>query len=191
MSTTHESFEALLAWLDPDDREVAGQKYEIIRAGLTRIFVTKGFSDAEHLADKAINVVAIRLPDIRDHYVGEKARYFHGVARNIMREERRNREVATDNFPFRPSDPANTTDEYDCLVRCLRFLPRDKRELILDYHLYEGHDKVESHRAMAAELGITENALRGRAHHIRANLEKCVGQCTQTLRQTQNSSANA
>jgi DNA-directed RNA polymerase specialized sigma24 family protein len=191
LATTPESFEALLAWLDPDDREVAGQKYEVIRSGLIRIFVSKGFSDAEHLADETIERVSSRLSDIRGDYVGEKAKYFHGVARNIILEERRRKEVATEEFPFRWDEVTKTSDEHECLKRCLKFLPRAKRELILDYHVYEGHDKIEIHKEMAHELAITEIALRGRAHHIRANLEKCVLQCVQNLRQkTQKPSSN-
>jgi DNA-directed RNA polymerase specialized sigma24 family protein len=191
LDTTQESFEALLAWLHSDDREAAGQQYEIIYTGLVRIFVSKGFSDAEHLADETIRRVCERLPEIRENYVGERARYFQGVARYIILEQRRNKEVATDRFPVQWTEVPDTSDEHNCLLRCLTFLARDKRELILDYYLYEGHAKIEAHREMAHELAITENALRGRAHHIRANLEKCVRQCMQSLKQTQKASANA
>lgn len=187
---TQESFEALLGWLDPD-REIAGQKYELIQTGLIRIFVSKGFTDAEHLADKTINVVILRLPDIRDNYVGDKVRYFHGVARNLMLEERRRKEIATDELPVFISDASHPSDEYECLLRCLNFLPADKRELILDYHSYKGHDKLEIHREMAHELAITENALRVRAHQIRRNLENCVQQCVRSLKPEMNQSANA
>ena len=83
MDITQESFEALLEWLDPD-REAAGQKYETIYTGLVRIFVSKGFNDAEHLADETMNRVIIRLPEIRDTYEGEKARYFPGVIDSAM-----------------------------------------------------------------------------------------------------------
>lgn len=186
---TQESFEALLEWLDPN-REVAGQKYEIIRTGLMRIFVSKGFSDAEHLVDRTINVVTNRLPDIRDNYEGEKSNYFRGVARYIILEEDRRREIATDKFPERANDLSSPTDLDDCLRRCLQFLSRENRELILDYHLYDGHAKIEVHREMAHELAISVNALRSRAHHIRAKLERCVLECTQSLRQKQKAHAN-
>src|SRR3982751_4869329 len=92
VAINEESFESLLAWLDPN-RETAGQKYEVIRAGLIRIFVSKGFSDAEDIADETINRVMKRLPEIRDTYVGERARYFHGVARFVIREMNRRKEV--------------------------------------------------------------------------------------------------
>ena len=175
-----ESFESLLTWLDPN-REIAGQKYEVIRTGLIRIFVSKGFSDAEDLADTVINRVMKRLPEIRDTYVGDPVRYFHGVARNIIRETLRRREIATETVPSFSEEIESHSDEYDCLVKCLRFLAREKRELILDYHIYDGRDKVEQHRHMAEELGITEGALRGRAHHLRGSLEKCIRQCLEGM----------
>ena len=49
-------------------------------------------------------------------------------------------------------------------------LPPEKRDLILDYYLYEGHDKVEHHKLMAKRLGISEGALRGRVHQIRVGV---------------------
>ena len=170
-----------MAWLDPD-RDEAGQKYEVIRAGLIRIFVSKGFSDAEDLADEAINRVMKRLPEIRDTYVGEPVRYFHGVARFIVREMIRRKEVAVEVVPVFSGENEVHSDEYDCLMKCLRFLPSEKRELILDYYIYDGRDKITQHQQMASELGITEGALRGRAHHVRGNLEKCIQQCIDRMR---------
>ena len=176
MPDSKEPFEFLLRWLDPD-RDKAGDKYETIRAGLVRIFVSKGFSDAEHLADEVIDRVTVRLPDIVEAYVGEPARYFHGVARNIILEARRCKELAID-MPEAWVDPRGAgSDASECLERCLEHLPAVKRDLILDYYLYVGHDKIEHHRGMAQELGISDGALRGRAHHIRAKLEQCVKQC--------------
>ena len=171
----------MLAWLHAD-RDIAAQKYETIRAGLIRIFVAKGFNDAEDLADEVITRVSKRLPEIRDSYVGDPARYFHGVARNLVFEAGRRKEIAIDVSPVAWLQITNRSDEYDCLMRCLQFLARTKRELILDYHVYEGHDKVEHHKIMAQELGISTGALRGRAHHIRSELEKCVQQCIENLR---------
>ena len=170
----------MLTWLD-ENRETAGQKYELIRAGLIKIFVAQGFSDAEDLADLTINRVCDRLPEIRPDYVGEPARYFHGVARNIIREARRRKEVATDKLPEHINQVVNTTDQYDCLLKCLKLLTEERRDLILDYYLYEGHDKIEHHKRMAEQLSLTEGALRLRAHHIRVALEKCILQCTKEL----------
>jgi DNA-directed RNA polymerase specialized sigma24 family protein len=184
LAITLEPFESLLAWLDPD-REIAGRKYEIIRSGLIRIFVSQGFSDAEDLADLTINRVITRLPDIRDNYIGEPARYFHGVTRNIIREARRRKEIATDVFPICLDQPTNVSDKHECLLKCLKLLPSEKRDLILDYYLYEKKDKIAHHKLLAEELDITEGALRTRTHHIRITLEKCVSQCVENLTKKQ------
>jgi DNA-directed RNA polymerase specialized sigma24 family protein len=176
LTSPTKAFDALLEWLDRD-REKAGQRYEVIRAGLIRIFVSKGVSDAEYYTDEAIDRVMRRLPEIQANYVGDPARYFHGVARNIVMEAGRRKEVPTDVLPqgFTPGRPKSDTSE--CLTKCLQQLPRDKQEFILDYHLYHGHEKVVHHREMASELSISEGALRTRAHHLRVNLEKCVLRC--------------
>ena len=182
MTITQDPFDALLEWLDPD-REKAGQRYEIVRAGLIRIFVSKGLSDAEHYTDEAIDRVVKRLPEIQAKYVGDPARYFHGVARNLILEAGRRREVATDVLPLRITHEVARSDTSECLSKCLKLLPADKQEFILDYHLYQGHAKVENHRQMADELSISEGALRTRAHHLRVSLEKCVLECIAQSRQ--------
>lgn len=175
MTNDSEPFEALLEWLNPE-REKAGQRYEVIRAGLIRMFVSKGLSDAEHYADVAIDRVMKRLPEIRATYVGDPTKYFHGVARNVIREAQRQREIPTDVLPEQ-LPIAERSETSECLSKCLGLLPPDKKALILDYHLFKGHAKIEHHRQMAGELSITEGALRTRAHHLRVNLEKCVLQC--------------
>jgi len=144
--------------------------------------VSKGFSDAEDLADETINRVMKRLPEIQDTYVGEPARYFHGVSRYIIREMMRRKEVAVEEVPGFSTEAEVHSDEYDCLQKCLRFLPSDRRELILDYYVYDGRDKIAQHRRMASELGITDGALRGRAHQARGNLEKCIQQCIERMK---------
>ena len=181
MEITQQGFDALLSWLNPD-RELAASKYETIRGGLVRIFGAKGFSNAEDLADETINRVATRLSEIRETYVGEPAAYFRGVARNLVFEERRRKEIPTDTIPFSHNPAAIQGDEFECLMRCLQFMTNHNRELILDYHVYEGHDKIETHKAIARELGISEGALRLRAHRIRVELEDCVIGCTKNLR---------
>lgn len=176
MTIPKEPFDGLLDWLDPN-RERAGLRYEVIRAGLIRIFVSKGFSDAEHSADDVIDRVMKRLPGIRADYVGDPAWYFRGVARNVILEARRNKEVVTDVLPEGVSQEPVSSDASECLSECLKLLPREKQEFILDYHLHQGRAKIDHHREMAGELSITEGALRTRAHHLRVSLEKCVLQC--------------
>lgn len=175
--TTQESFDALLTWLDPDDRDAAGRAYETIREGLINILISKGFNNAEDLADDTIERVTDRVLDIRETYVGPRVKYFYGVLRNVLKEQRFIKEVPTDEFPVQLVQPARTTKAYDCLVECLKSLPHKQCDLILDYYSYQGRNKIESHARMADELGISENALRMRTFYIRTKLEKCVKEC--------------
>jgi hypothetical protein len=180
LSTPQDPFDALLAWLS-SDREIAARKYETIRAGLIRTFIAKGRSNAEDLADVVISRVSKRVPEISDGYVGEPARYFHGVLRNVLRETYDLKEIATDDLEIAWIPTTAQSDLYECLLRCLQFLSPEKSDLALDYYLYTGHDKIEHHRTMAAELSISEGALRGRAYQIRTKLEKCALDCEQSL----------
>ena len=171
--------------MNDSNRDDAGQQYQLIRDSLIRIFVSKGFSDAEDMADEAMDRVGNRLPELRETYVGEPARYFHGVARYLILEHGRRKESPIDVLPVLPPETNRHSDEYECLLKCLKFLAQDKRELILDYYLYHGHDKIEHHRVMAAELGITDGALRGRAFQVRSRLEKCISNCIPTVNQNE------
>lgn len=190
LNITQETFEGLLTWLDPN-REVAAQKYEAIHIGLVRIFISKGFSDAEDLADQVISRVAYRLPEIRSNYVGEPMKYFRGVARNVMHEAWRRKEIATDVFPVPLARTTSASDEYYCLLECLKGLSPEKRELVLDFYVYDKRDKIVHHKRLAQELGITESNLRVRVHRIRSGLEKCVLQCIKKLAMKQTVSPQA
>jgi DNA-directed RNA polymerase specialized sigma24 family protein len=185
LTVAKKPFDELLDWLDPDP-EISARKYETIRAGLIRLFTSHGISDAAFYADETIDRVMKRLPEIRPTFVGEPARYFTGVARNIVREANRNKEVVPEVMPEQGTEENADDEMLDCLKQCLKELPQERQELILDYHLYHGRAKVELHREMAAELAITEGALRTRAHHLRVSLEDCVLKCLQKDLGTQN-----
>jgi DNA-directed RNA polymerase specialized sigma24 family protein len=170
-----ESFDALLTWLDPD-RERAGQKYEIIRGGLIKIFIAKNFSDAEDLADLTINRVISRLPDIQDDYVGDPASYFYGVARYIAYEAKRRPEVTINASILSTVELAEVSTEIEYLRQCLELLPADQRELVLEYYLQEQRHQIAYRKRLMRELNLTATALRVRAHRIRMALQKCVQQ---------------
>lgn len=180
MTITQEQFDSLLTWLGKD-RDSAARRYQIIHAGLVRIFASKGFNDAEDLADETINRVMVRLPQIRGSYIGEPAYYFHGVAKNIIRESVRRKEISGSLKEAR-FDPVvgiqeDTKEDLNCLDHCLDRLSTQKKDLILDYYLYEGHQKIRHHKNMADQLRITEGAFRSRAHQIRLKLQNFMHQC--------------
>lgn len=178
VSIDRESFDRLLSWLAPC-HEAAGQKYETIRGGLIKLFVSRGFHDAEDLADVVINRVISRLPDIWNVYDGDPANYFYGVARKVLLEAGRRKEIAAGVPPAvtAAEEKAIPGVEYECLVTCLQRLPADQRELVLDYYLDEKQLKISNRRHLAQKLNLTAAALRVRAHRIRVTLEKCVRRC--------------
>jgi RNA polymerase sigma factor (sigma-70 family) len=176
VTITQEQFDSLLTWLG-NDRDEAGRKYETIRSGLVRIFVARGFNDAEDLADETINRVMVRLPCIRSSYKGNPACYFYGVARNVIRESIRRKEIAGGLVDGSVEPELEPSEEYACLGHCLNRLPANKRDLVLDYYLYEGHKKIEHHKQMAGQLKISEGAIRNRVYQIKVKLENCMRQC--------------
>lgn len=180
MPLNDEQFEALLKWLHPD-RDLACKKYRTIQDGLIAVFSAKGFADAEGLTDETMNRVSDRLAEIAPNYQGDPACYFRGVARNIIFEVGRKKEFATDVLPERPIKPTEVSDESRCLQKCLKVIEPKDRDLILDYHVYDGADKVTNHIDMAKELNITVNALRVKAYRVRAGLQKCVLACLEKL----------
>lgn len=170
MDINQESFDALLNWLSPD-RDEAGQKYEIIRRGLIRILQSHGVSNAESWADETINRVAQKVPA---SFEGEPIRYFFAFARNIIHEAKREREIPTEEFTECVTNSEERSDVYECLVKCINSLPEENRQLILDYYVYSGHYKIEVHKEIAEELGISKGALRNRAFQIRTRLEQAI-----------------
>lgn len=171
---TQEAFDALLAWLDPA-REEAGQKYELIRLRLIKLFTCRGCREPEDLTDETINRVSKRLKDIEPEFVGDPARYFYGVANKVHMEYLRRRPMSAP--PVRDEDSENIEKEYACLEKCIETLTPDHRELVLQYYQEEKRAKIEHRRQLAEQLGIALNALRIRAHRIRASLQDCVKTC--------------
>ena len=175
---TQESFEALLDWLGPDP-DSAAKKFEAVRRRLIKIFISRGCIDAEHLADEVFDRVCERLPDIRSSYVGDPANYFHGVARNVYRESRRRKEIATGTLPQTARAPEVGREDLwlECLRKCLELMPPEQREMVLAYHAESKRAKIDARARLAAKLGLTANALRLRAHRLRVSLEQCVLRC--------------
>ncbi len=179
-----DDFERLLNWLDPDDRERAGEKYEVIRQNLIQTFTWRGCHKAEELADETINRVMQRLPGVIGKYEDDPALYFYGFGRNVLKEYYR--EVAAHMLLKEPerlksSDESEETEQRErlsaCLDKCLGDLNGAERALILRYHEMQGMAKVDFRKELAEEQGIGVNALRVRVHRIRARLHRCISAC--------------
>ena len=174
---SQEQFDQLLAWLDPDPQK-AGLRYEWIRRRLIKIFVCRGSHIPEELADKTINRVARKLPEVRPTYVGDPANYFAGVAGNIFREFLRKEKAPTVGMP-QPAPPDEDEERIQsCLEKCLAELPAADRDLVLSYYQQDKQAKIDHRKDLAARLGMGMNALRIRACRIRASLQECVQRCS-------------
>lgn len=178
---TQEAFDDLLAWLHPD-REQAAKKYEDIRGRLIRIFMHRGCTTAEDLADRTINQVARKVHEIKVGYDGDPALYFYGAARNIFSEYFRSRPEESSVMPETLSAPpaeetGESEPEHQCLEKCLGGMAPADRELLLEYHREEGAAKIEHHKEMAQRRGITLNALRIFTCRLRARFKQCMREC--------------
>lgn len=176
-SITQESFKILLGWLDSND-ESAAERYEKIRARLIRIFIGRGCYEAELLADRTIDRVITKVPQISSNYVGDPAAYFYGVANKIhlewLRTQKREREAT---FVDHADEPEEEGAEFSCLEDCLDKLPRESREMILEYYHDEKRAKIERRKSLAVKLGISIGALQIKASRVRARLSGCVNDC--------------
>jgi hypothetical protein len=120
---TQVAFDSLLAWLDPE-RERAGEKYEVIRARLIKVFAYRGCHTPEELADETINRVTRKIDTVAESYDGDPALYFYGVAQMIHLEYLRRK---TEPQPPPASHPEDSEQEYQCLDECLIGSRREPR----------------------------------------------------------------
>ncbi|HEX7313012.1 MAG TPA: hypothetical protein VF297_03780 [Pyrinomonadaceae bacterium] len=180
---TQEAFDLLLSSLDPD-RELAGQKYVLLRLKLVKYFEWHGAGFPDREADVTLNRVARRIAEGQE--VHSLNAYCYGVARLVFSEALRAQQKEREALECAPPAEVDETgdDPQDearraCLDRCLQDLPEEHRALIIGYYDDEKGRKIERRRHLAARLGIPINALRIRAHRIRLRLEACVGECVE------------
>lgn len=178
-----ESFDEILAWLNPD-REAAATIYLQLRDDLTKIFLWNRCSDPEGLTDEVLDRVARKVHEVRKTFEGDPRLFFYGVARNLIREnfKKIKAQVSLENT----DPPAKQVSETDtesaslleeCLHACLQKLSSDKRELIVGYYAKEKQAKIQHRTEMARQLGTSPETLRVRVYRIRATLEQCIERC--------------
>lgn len=177
---TPEAFELLLARLDPD-RERAGEKYEAVRAKLVKFFGWWGSERPEEHADQTLDRVGRRLHE------GERVEninhYVVGVARLVFKEYQKDQVRERAAFERMPRDPAPPEDaaareaRHACYEECLRALPEESRETLLQYY-QEGRRKNGARREeMSRQKGIPLGRLRVHAFRIRNRLASCLRAC--------------
>lgn len=181
---TPEDFDRLLSWLSPD-RERAGERYVEIRSALTRRFQQLGCVEPEDLANKTIDRVIRKLPEIIAGYEGDPVPYFFSVAHFIHMEYLRSPAFV----PLAPTDallrdmatPPQVFDDDDsvdaCLRHCMEKLPQRSREMILTYYHGERQVKIRLRKELADRMGVRLTNLRLRAQRVRQGLKKCILDC--------------
>jgi len=175
-----EALAGFLVCLDPDS-DRAGEKYESLRLTLMKFFDWRGAQFPEECADETINRVIRKIDE------GETIRdiptYCHGVARLVLLEKLKGPESKRADFEELPPaalvapEPEEKDERRDCFEGCLKELPVESRQLILQYYSDEKREKIDRRSALAQRLGIPLNALRSRAQRIRNRLEECVHGC--------------
>jgi DNA-directed RNA polymerase specialized sigma24 family protein len=188
LTPTSLAFQRLLNWLDGGTSS-DGKSYLEMQRRLISYFDRRNCSTPDELADLTLNRVARRLEEEQitdDEY---PAKYCYIVARFVFMEHLRaahqdnallddlGRQLAQP--LFQPEDDRQIKERMlDCLEQCTRKLEPGNREIIIGYYAGKERAKIENRRALAANLGITSNALSIRACRIRDKLQACVEQCT-------------
>lgn len=182
--STDKSFNELLAWLHPEP-ETAALMYETVRADLIRVFLWRGCSDPEGMADETIIRVTRKVGEMAASYTGSPTSYFFGVAKNLLHEYDRKREInlspQAEQFilptPISEEDDDSSERVYECFEACLKRLEARERKLVVRYYEGQGKTKIEGRKKLADKLGIDLNALRVRTRRIRARLRECIEKC--------------
>ena len=181
---TQEAFHKLLSSL-ADDPDAAGQKYLDIRNNLTRFFEWRGCPFPEDHADETINRVAKRIAEGEE--IRNPSSYCVGVARMLLLEINKERvreqqalgEMATalQSVPQAAPEPDQGEERIDCLRTCLKDLPSENRDLIVEYYQGEKGSKIENRKRLTERFGVPVNTLRMRALRLREKLQVCVENC--------------
>jgi len=181
---TPDAFHKLLSSL-ADDHDAAGQKYLEIRNNLTRFFEWRGCPFPEDHADETINRVAKRIAEGEE--IRNPSSYCVGVARMLLLEINKERvreqqalgEMATalQSVPQAAPEPDQGEERIDCLRTCLKDLPSENRDLIVEYYQGEKGSKIENRKRLTERFGVPVNTLRMRALRLREKLQVCVENC--------------
>ena len=178
-----ESFEEILAWLNPD-REVAATMYVQLRHDLAKLFTFRGCPDPEGLTDEVFDRVARKVHEVRSSYVGDPRLYFRAVANNLVKEDRKRAKthVSVEDVDL-PGQEANQIQEEpeadieECLDLCLQQLNARDRNLIAGYYAKEKQAKIDHRLELAQQFGMTVETLRVRVYRLRVSLQECIERC--------------
>lgn len=186
-----ESFDEVLAWLDLD-REVAATIYVQLRKDLTKIFTWNRCADPEGLTDEAFDRVSRKILHLRQTFEGDPRLYFHGVARNLIKENAKKvkayaslegADTPAQTNPITQESEETAEIRSEWLQACLQKLSNEKQELILAYYAREKQAKIAYRHELAQRRGISLTTLRVRVYRIRSTLEECIQRCMKNMAQ--------
>jgi DNA-directed RNA polymerase specialized sigma24 family protein len=179
---TPEAFTKLLAILDPD-QEAAGGKYEQLRRKLIKFFEWRGSFISDELADETLNRLARKIDEGEEIEKNVFALSL-GIARfvlleNLKRPDNKRVEMKELAAVAAPQERREEDDDLwaVCLRECLSGVSEENRDLIIEYYQDEGRARIDDRKILAANLGISLNALFTRAKRMRDKLEECVTRC--------------
>lgn len=189
---TPESFARLLHWLD-GGVDSQGQAYEEMRQRLVTYFDRKNCRTPDDLTDETFNRVMKWLEQNRKEVDAEPAKICYNTARFVFHEYLRRPEHAQDDLAEmsvarQPAEDPRVTavlneeeatqeKRLGCLEQCSGKLPSEDRELIVRYYYGEQRAKLDNRKALAAERGMSANALSIKACRVRDKLRSCVMEC--------------
>jgi DNA-directed RNA polymerase specialized sigma24 family protein len=176
---TAEGLGAFLHWLSTD-QALAGTQYLDVRRLLVKYFTRKGCAHADDLTDLTIDRVGSILHQEPEKHQGIS--FCYTVARYIWLESLRESvpdRLDDENLPqtVRVED-GFSEDDFRCLDACLQELTLPDRELITEYHRFQGREKIELRKRMAEAHGGS-NRLRIITCRIRSRLHACINGCVE------------
>ena len=184
-----ESFEEILAWLNPD-REIAATMYVQLRHDLAKVFTFRGCADPEGLTDEVFDRVAKKVHEVKPTYVGDPRLYFRAVANNLVKEDlkKAKTQVSLEGTELREpttieSDEDNAEEMEECLRSCLQKLSAENRKLIVEYFAKEKQAKIDHRSELAQQFGISVENLRVKVYRIRVSLQGCIERCLKSKAQ--------
>jgi DNA-directed RNA polymerase specialized sigma24 family protein len=161
---------------DPPQAAIA---YHQLHARLARFFSINHTDDPVHLADIAMDRLALRSEN-PDTTINSPISFALGIARHLLQENTRHRlrdeEASKTWTTITPLADPHQEERRVALDLCLSKLTPERRQLIESYYAWNSKEKVEHHRRIAEHLGLNLNALRNRVLRIRAQVETCLRQ---------------
>lgn len=180
-SAQRAAFDALLSRLRRDGD--AGLGYEALRRRLLQFFRLHAPAEAGALADVTLDRLARKIGEGTE--IDSVPLYTLGIARMVLHEagahDARWRAVDCDpalladpNVPEDSESPADDAAALAALAHCLDAAGPAAHALVLAYYAANGSERIAVRQRLAAEQGISVNALRNRMLRLRHALEHCV-----------------